>query len=290
MSPNFILLVFFVVILVVVIVVSTMLYRRRPGRRRLAVILGGDFLLGGVAAVIYTSIFLAPGTSSLSDASPVLDTSAGPTPTPIAFINIVVAWQNLPRGYRFPDTLEELQNVVGYYPWPEMAVPFNALTEGGGVLQTLLGKIARTDIVREQPLLWTLVVDDYNDIASLGAVPTVSSLVRGSLGYDEPVAGEINNQNWMEDWQFVGGDGETISFTMEAIGGNLRPFLIVWSDSGEWVDGQRSFDGQTTSLTVTMPHTGYYRVTATRARTNNGSSAGMYRLSAAPGYILAGES
>jgi Flp pilus assembly protein CpaB len=95
--------------------------------------------------------------------------TAGPTPTPIPFVNIAIVLQNLPRGYRFPNKIEDLKNVVNYAPWPESAVPFNALKESEGGLETLLGKVARTDLFREQPMLTTLVVDDLTQIANVGS-------------------------------------------------------------------------------------------------------------------------
>jgi Flp pilus assembly protein CpaB len=95
--------------------------------------------------------------------------TAGPTPTPIPFVNIAIVLQNLPRGYRFPNKIDELKNVVNYAPWPESAVPFNALKESEGGLETLLGKVARTDLFREQPMLTTLVVDDLTQIANVGS-------------------------------------------------------------------------------------------------------------------------
>jgi Flp pilus assembly protein CpaB len=92
-----------------------------------------------------------------------------PTPTPIPFVRVVIALQNLPRGYRFPTSIEELANVVDYFPWPESAVPFNALREDQGGLEKVLGQIARTDIFREQPLLSTLLVPDLLGIANVGS-------------------------------------------------------------------------------------------------------------------------
>jgi pilus assembly protein CpaB len=81
----------------------------------------------------------------------------------------VIALQNLPRGYRFPTKSEELANVVGYFPYPEQAVPFNALRKDQGGLEKVLGQVARTDIYREQPLLSTLLVPDLTKLANVGS-------------------------------------------------------------------------------------------------------------------------
>jgi pilus assembly protein CpaB len=139
-------------------------------RGRLLILVGLIIL---VAVVVV--IFLLNGTGTPPPVDPntgVVVPTAGvvePTPTPIPFVRIVIALQNLPRGYRFPDKIEDLANVVDYFPWPESAVPFNALREDQGGLEKVLGQVARTDIFREQPLLSTLLVPDLVSIANVGS-------------------------------------------------------------------------------------------------------------------------
>ncbi|MEO1441407.1 MAG: SAF domain-containing protein, partial [Chloroflexota bacterium] len=86
-----------------------------------------------------------------------------PTPTPITLVNIVIAVQELPRGFRIP------ANAVTIRPWPEESVPFNAVLE----VENVVNKIARTDIFREQPILSNMLVDDFenlaNDLARVGS-------------------------------------------------------------------------------------------------------------------------
>lgn len=144
-------------------------------RGRLLILVGLVILLVVIVAVV----FLSGGLPGTRPATPVTTPGAGqpvvqaptvgPTPTPMRFVNIVVALQNLPRGYRFPATTEELQNVVAYFPWPEDAVPFNALKEEEGGLETVLGKIARTDMFREQPVLSNLLVENLSELANVGS-------------------------------------------------------------------------------------------------------------------------
>lgn len=93
-------------------------------RGRLLILVGLVILLVVIVAVVFLSGGL-PGTRPNTPATTpgvgqnvAQVPTAGPTPTPIRFVNIVVALQNLPRGYRFPTTIEELQNVVAYFPWP----------------------------------------------------------------------------------------------------------------------------------------------------------------------------
>jgi pilus assembly protein CpaB len=123
------------------------------------VISGGGLNLGGGGGQV------APPPDNASEPVP----TAGPTPTPIQFVRIVIALQNLPRGYRFPATTADLANVAAYAAWPEQAVPFNALREDQGGLERLLNKIARTGMFREQPILSNLVVDDLANLAGSGS-------------------------------------------------------------------------------------------------------------------------
>jgi len=131
-----------------------------------------------------------------------------------------------------------------------------------------------------------MLVSDLNDIARVGNEQPGPVPLRGILNIGEAVTGEINDMNWMDDWTFVGAAGETISFTLETTGGDLLPFPILWSPYDEWVEGRRHGDSQSASLTVTLPDTGIYVLSATRARANNGSTAGTYRLTVEGGYIV----
>jgi len=76
------------------------------------------------------------------------------TPTPIALIDIVIAVQDIPRGFRIPP------EAVSVRPWPIEAAPFNAITDPADVI----GKIARTDIYREQPIMFNMVLDEDADL------------------------------------------------------------------------------------------------------------------------------
>ncbi|MEP6984176.1 MAG: hypothetical protein ABI970_01160, partial [Chloroflexota bacterium] len=52
---------------------------------------------------------------------------------------------------------------------PEETVPFNAIKEQDGGLEKVLGKIARTDVFREQPILSTYLVTDLTSLAAVGS-------------------------------------------------------------------------------------------------------------------------
>jgi pilus assembly protein CpaB len=94
-----------------------------------------------------------------------------PTTTPIPYINIIVAVQEIPRGTVFtPDALAVV-------PWAESAVPFGAFVVDDAqnadlvadAYSNVVGKIARTDIFIEQPIISTLLVEDFTRLANVGS-------------------------------------------------------------------------------------------------------------------------
>lgn len=87
------------------------------------------------------------------------DATPLPTATPFVFVDIVIAIQELPRGIIIPP------NAVAVRPWPQSAQPFNALSD----VNDVIGKRARTDIFREQPILSNMVVEDLTDAARVGS-------------------------------------------------------------------------------------------------------------------------
>ncbi|MBI1256294.1 MAG: hypothetical protein GC204_02375 [Chloroflexi bacterium] len=82
-----------------------------------------------------------------------------PTATPIIFVDLVIAVQELPRGIIIPP------NAVAIKPWPQDAAPFNGVSN----IEDVIGKRARTDIFREQPILSNMVVDDLTGAAHVGS-------------------------------------------------------------------------------------------------------------------------
>jgi Flp pilus assembly protein CpaB len=137
----------------------------------LVVVIGGFLLLSnGVLNPAGTVVNNDPN-ANLDGTQVRVDVNAtqAPTPTPIPLVEIVYALQNLPRGYRFPASIEEMENIVGYIGWPEAILPFNAIRRDEGGLELLINQIARTDISREQPILSNLLVEDLLSIAAVGS-------------------------------------------------------------------------------------------------------------------------
>lgn len=95
------------------------------------------------------------------------------SPTPQSAFRILVAYQNLPRGFQFPTTVDELANYVGYVDWPLDMAPMNAIIESEESSNKLLGQYLYADVVREQPILTNMVVSDLTDIA-----PETTDLLR----------------------------------------------------------------------------------------------------------------
>lgn len=99
------------------------------------------------------------GSQPVAPAVAQANTTALPTITPIPFIEVVIAIQDIPRGSRVQ------ANTVTVVPWPEEAAPVNAYSN----IEDVIGKIARTDIYREQLLLSNILVDDFQSLANIGS-------------------------------------------------------------------------------------------------------------------------
>ncbi len=137
------------------------------GRLRLLVVVALVIVVAAVAVVL----LMNPGTETPAETpegngetiarTAVPDPAASPEPsvTPIPMVDIVVAVQELPRGMTIPPNAVELRH------WPEAAAPYDAITD----VNDVLGKIARTDIFREQPILSRMLVEDLSNLANVGS-------------------------------------------------------------------------------------------------------------------------
>ncbi len=131
------------------------------GRGRLLILLGLVILLGVIAVVVVLQLNTG-GDGGGDGGGTSQQVEVIPTFTPIPFVEIVVAVQELPRGLRIPETgAVELR----LFPATPETLPFNALQN----LDDVIGKIARTDIPREAPVLSTMLVESLQDIADVGS-------------------------------------------------------------------------------------------------------------------------
>lgn len=153
-------------------------------RGRLLIVIA--FIILIVAIVAFLFINQGSGPRITGQETPGGPTRVPPGTTPIPTevrVPVVVAIQELPRGYRFPDTVEELESVVAVRLFPEAAAPFNGVQE----VDDLIGQIARTDIYREEPILINMVVQDFTSLANIGsdaAAVLPSNLVAVSIPID----------------------------------------------------------------------------------------------------------
>ncbi len=136
--------------------------------RRVVLLLVLILIIGGAAVVV----LLLQGGGGPGPAVPTPDQTqialgiftpvvpiGGPTPTPLTFVNIVIALQELPRGIVIPE------DGVRVVQWPLTRAPNYALSDP----KDAIGKIARTDIAREMPILSTQLVENLTQLAKKGS-------------------------------------------------------------------------------------------------------------------------
>lgn len=130
-------------------------------RSRLLIILAFIIILAAIVVIaILPAIQGGTPSGETSFGTPVVQQQQGiPTPTPLSFVNVVIAVQELPRGFRIPADAVDLR------PWPEESAPFNGITN----IEDVVGKIARTRIFREQPILTSMITDDFTSLAEVGS-------------------------------------------------------------------------------------------------------------------------
>lgn len=85
--------------------------------------------------------------------------TALPTPTELATIPIIVAVQNINRGQVISSDLIDIRQ------WPAIYAPQTAITNP----EDVIGKIARVDIFREQPILFSLVTENLSELGATGS-------------------------------------------------------------------------------------------------------------------------
>jgi Flp pilus assembly protein CpaB len=106
-----------------------------------------------------TAVAGVPSDTTGAQSQPQAQLTLEPTFTPEPRVEIVIAVQELGRGEVIPP------NAVALREWPAYAVPFSAITN----LEDVVGKIARTDIFREEPILSNAVVENLGDLARVGS-------------------------------------------------------------------------------------------------------------------------
>lgn len=105
--------------------------------------------------------------------------------------------------------------------------------------------------------------------------------IYAQVGIGDDITGTIDNQQPTVLYRFDGTAGTQIDITMDAISGNLDPFLIVLDPKGgELVRNDDVDDGNGNAAIrgLTLPESGAYVIVVTRYQQMFGESAGDYRL------------
>ena len=98
----------------------------------------------------------------------------------------------------------------------------------------------------------------------------------------ETVEGMIDNSNFYEMWTIDVDAGETVTFSMQALTGDLDAYLAIFTPDMEEVltEDDDSMGGTDSQLTFTFQAADDYVIIATRYDTNEGDTSGNYRLTA----------
>ncbi|MBI3244758.1 MAG: Flp pilus assembly protein CpaB [Chloroflexi bacterium] len=126
-------------------------------RGRLLILIGLLLLLATVALVV---VLFGQGIFNPGGGEPTPPAVEGQTQVaPVEVTQIVIAVQPLPRGQPIP------AEALGLAPWPVEARPTTAITDTALVI----GKLARYDIERGEPVLTTLISDGPDGLSSIGS-------------------------------------------------------------------------------------------------------------------------
>lgn len=127
-------------------------------------------------------------------------------------------------------------------------------------------------------LLILLIISLFSSLAITQATPPHQSGER--LNFGEAVTGTIDDNNFRQSYNFSGRQGQVITLTMNSQSGDLDPYLILTSATGEFLqsndDNGTSHDAAIQSYR--LPATGEFTVIATRFGHAHGSTSGDYEL------------
>lgn len=135
-------------------------------RLRLIIVVAIVIIIIGVVAAVVLPGLDGGGTGSTTGTTGGSGSTGGgptdtpaPTITPIKMVELVISVQQIPRGFTIPP------NAVTTRRWPEESAPASAIFNQ----ESVIGKKARTDIFREQPILTNMLVDDLANLANVGS-------------------------------------------------------------------------------------------------------------------------
>ena len=144
---------------------------------RLLLIVGAVLIIGALAV---GAIFIVRERQAASQRAKeaAMEEVGTPVPEEVPQVQIVVASQDIPRGVRLsPDMAEGDARAFMLKDWPEEEVPDGAIT----TLDVVYGRTTRVDIVRELPILATMLVEEGSGSSASVMIP------EGSVAYAVPV-------------------------------------------------------------------------------------------------------
>lgn len=135
-------------------------------RVRLLIVIALVVILVGVGAALVLPTLNRPSTSGTPTQAVVRVTNPSgttvsvlPTNTPEPVAELVVAIQPIGRGTIITEDL------IAIRLWPEQYAPVNGLSDLGSVI----GRIARVEIFREQPILQTMITENLSELGATGS-------------------------------------------------------------------------------------------------------------------------
>lgn len=223
-------------------------------RLRLLIVLALIIIVVGVGA----ALILPRLTQNQGAATPAATTSANsngsqpsatsfPTPTPFQTVPLIVAVQNINRGQVITADL------VDFREWPAQYAQQTAITNPDDVI----GKIARVDIFREQPILFSLVTENLSELGAVGSdagalLPQGRRMVAvpidrlTSIGYALQPGDRVD---LIISLLFVDVDPESQSMTPN----NIILLSVVVDDQSRQISPVFAFDGRVENRTFPPP-------------------------------------
>jgi pilus assembly protein CpaB len=159
-------------------------------RRTLILVLLVVVLGGGAAALLLSQ--QPPAPADPGQGGPSLPQDSTAAPVEVQFVEVIVAVQELPRG--FPITEDAIDSRL----WPIQSAPQNGILSRDDAI----GKIARTDIAREAPILYNQLVDNLRDIGQAGS-DAAAVMPPGRVGIAVPIDRLTNVANAPQSGDYV---------------------------------------------------------------------------------------
>lgn len=108
-----------------------------------------------------------------------------------------------------------------------------------------------------------------------------ASAVPEEIAWDEPVTGEITNEEWKHEYAFEGSADQVVSIQLWAMDGSLDPYLRLLNPDGTVYDENDDAVATTSDsalMGITLWQDGTYTIVATRYREEAGNSVGSFEL------------